>query len=47
MMELQSLLNETNTDRDNFYKYYKVKSDSEMTLEQLNDAIKKLKEKKQ
>ena len=45
MMELQKLLNETNTDRDNFYKYYKVKSDSEMTLEQLNDAINKLKEK--
>lgn len=46
MMELHNLLNETNTDREIFYKYYKVKSDSEMTLEQLNDAIKKLKEKK-
>ena len=45
MMELQSLLNETNTDRENFYKYYKVQSDSEMTLDQLNDAINKLKEK--
>lgn len=45
MMELQTLLNETHTDRDKFYNYYGVKSDSEMTLEQLSDAIKKLKEK--
>ena len=45
MMELQNLLNETNTDREVFYKYYKVKSDAEMTLDQLNDAISKLKEK--
>ena len=45
MMELHNLLEETNTDREKFYNYYKVKSDSEMTLEQLNDAIKKLKEK--
>lgn len=45
MMELQNLLNQTNTDRESFYKYYKVKSDSEMTLDQLNDAISKLKEK--
>ena len=47
MMELQGLLNQTNTDREKFYNHYKVKSDSEMTLEQLNDAIKKLKEKLQ
>ena len=45
MMELQNLLNETHTDRDKFYGYYKVKSDAEMTLEQLNDAINKLREK--
>ena len=45
MMELHNLLEETNTDREKFYNYYKVKSDSEMALEQLNDAIKKLKEK--
>lgn len=43
MMELQSLLEKTNTDRDKFYSYYKVNTSSEMTLEQLNDAIKKLK----
>ena len=43
MMELQSLLEQTNTDRDKFYSYYKVTSNGEMTLEQLNDAIKKLK----
>lgn len=45
MMELHRLFEETNIDRDKFYKHYKVKSDSEMTLEQLNDAIKILKEK--
>lgn len=45
MMELQQLLESTNTDRDKFYNYYKVKSDNEMTLNQLNDAINKLKEK--
>lgn len=45
MMELHSLLNQTNTDREKFYKYYNVESDSNMTLEQLDDAIKKLKEK--
>lgn len=42
MMELHNLLQETNTDREGFYKYYKVTSDSEMTSEQLNDAIEKL-----
>ena len=45
MMELHNLLEQTKTDREAFYKYYKVTSDSEMTLEQLNDAIEKLKEK--
>ena len=43
MVELQNLLNQTNTNRENFYNHYKVKSDAEMTLEQLNDAIKILK----
>lgn len=42
MMELHRLLEETNTDRQSFYKYYKVTSSDKMTLEQLNDAIEKL-----
>lgn len=46
MVELNNLLNASEMDREALYKHYKVKSDSEMTLEQLNDAIKKLKEKK-
>lgn len=45
MMELHNLLEQTKTDRETFYKYYKVTSDGEMTLGQLNDAIEKLKEK--
>ena len=46
MVELNNLINTNGIDRDTLYKKYKVKSDSEMTLDQLNDAIKKLKEKK-
>lgn len=45
MQELSNLLDETNTDRDKFYKYYKVSSNAELTLEQLKDGIEKLKEK--
>ena len=45
MQELSKLLNETNTDRDKFYAYYKVTSDAEMTIEQLEDGIAKLKKK--
>lgn len=45
MGQLHDLLDETNTDREKFYKYYKVSSDSEMTLEQLKDGIEKLKQK--
>ena len=45
MTELSELLDQTNTDREIFYKYYKVRSNGEMTLEQLNDAIDKLKKK--
>lgn len=45
IVELDSLLLQTNTDRDKFYTYYKVKSNAEMTLEQLTDAIEKLKQK--
>lgn len=43
---LSDLLDETNTDREKFYKYYGVTSNSEMTLEQLRDAVTKLNEKK-
>lgn len=39
MQLLNSLLDETNTDRDNFYNYYEVKSNGEMTLEQLREAV--------
>ena len=45
MQELSKLLNETNTDRDKFYAYYKVTSDAEMTISQLEDGIAKLKKK--
>ena len=45
MQELKDLIEKTKTDREKFYKYYKVGSDGEMTLEQLKDAIEKLKEK--
>ena len=43
---VSQLLDETDTDRETFYKHYKVKSNSEMTLEQLDDAIKKLMKKR-
>lgn len=43
--ELNELLNKTETDRDKFYKYYKVSSNIEMSLEQLRDAVDKLKKK--
>ena len=39
---LNNLLNETDVDREKFYSHYKVKSNAEMTLEQINDAIDKL-----
>lgn len=45
IVELNKLLDETNTDRDAFYEYYKVKNNSEMTNEQLVDAIAILKKK--
>lgn len=43
--ELNKLLDETKTDRDKFYTYYKVKSNGDMTLEQLQHAIGVLKKK--
>lgn len=45
MQQLSDLLVQTNTDRDKFYNYYKVTTNSEMTKEQLKDAIEKLKQK--
>ena len=45
MQEMKDLIEQTNTDRDKFYKYYKVTSDGEMTLEQLRDGVEKLKQK--
>ena len=45
MIELNNLLTETNTDREVFYEQYQVKTNGEMTIEQLDDAIAKLKEK--
>ena len=45
MIELNNLLTETGVDREEFYKNYEVKTNGEMTTEQLKDAIKVLKEK--
>lgn len=47
MQELKELIEKTKTDREKFYKYYKVTSDGEMTLEQLRDAVEKLKAKEE
>lgn len=38
-VKLNGLLDKTKTDRDKFYKHYKVTTNQEMTLEQLLDAI--------
>ena len=46
MTKLDKLLTETEIDRKKFYTYYKVSSNGEMTLEQLQDGIEKLEEKK-
>ena len=43
MVELNNLIEENNVNRDKLYKYYKVTSDSEMTIEQLQEAIEKVK----
>ena len=43
--KVNALLEETETDRDAFYKHYGVTSDGEMTLEQLKDAEAILKKK--
>lgn len=43
--EVNNLLEKTDTDRNNFYKYYGVSSTNNMTIEQLKDAIKQLEKK--
>lgn len=43
--ELNDLLEQTNTDRDKFYEYYKVKSNNDMSIEQLKHAKSVLKQK--
>ena len=45
MQQMKELLEQTNTDRDKFYKCYKVTSDGEMTLEKVRDGVEKLKQK--
>ena len=42
--KLNKLVHDTNTNYANLLKHYKVKTNAEMTIEQLEDAIKKLEE---
>lgn len=42
---VNSLLDATDTDRERFYEHYGVTSNGDMTLEQLKDAVSKLKQK--
>lgn len=42
MIELNNLLTDLDIDRESFYQDYEVKTNSQMTIEQLNDAIEKL-----
>ncbi len=44
IQELNGLFEKTEVDREKFYKFYKVTSNQEMTLDQLNHAIKTLSE---
>lgn len=44
LTELNNLMLMANVDRDALYKHYNVKSNSQMNLEQLNDAIKTIRE---
>ena len=44
MIELNNLLNDKEIDREIFYDDYEVRTSSQMTIEQLKDAIKYLKE---
>ena len=45
LTEMNKLVAETKTDYERLLAHYKVKSNNEMTLDQLKDAVKKLKEK--
>lgn len=45
LAELNDLMNRNNVDRDAMYKHYGVKSNSQMNLEQIEDAMKIIKEK--
>lgn len=45
IIELNNLLTQTNTDREKLYKHYQVSTNGDMTLEQLKDAVDKLKKK--
>lgn len=47
MQEMRDLTDETQTDYEALLKYYKVDSNSKMTLDQLKDCVKNLKMKKQ
>lgn len=46
IVEFTKLVTETNTDKELIYKTYKVKNNTEMTNEQLEQAIRKMKGKK-
>ena len=46
MQQVRVLADDTNTDYEDLLKYYKVTSNSEMTLEQLKDCVKNLNTKK-
>lgn len=43
MIELNNILNDLDVDRESFYQDYGVKTNSQMTIDQLDDAIAKLK----
>lgn len=45
MSEFITLINKTQTDKEKLYEHYKVENDSQLTNEQLEDAIKVLKKK--
>ena len=45
LTDLNDLMSKYSVDREALYKHYKVKSNSQMNLEQLNDAIKRIEEK--
>ena len=42
LAKFQKLVNETNTEKERLYEYYEVENNTQMTNEQLKDAIKKM-----